>query len=101
MRLSSVCPDANSLEAYLLGRTPDELAAAVEAHLASCTECRRRLTAVRAEDAFVADFRLQARIAQPTSARLEKLMSHLHEIADVLPAATGPWYRHAPLWLVA
>ena len=60
MNATTTCPIPAKLQEYLLGRMSDTTAAAIEEHLASCPECRKRLPTIKAEDAFVADFRAQA-----------------------------------------
>jgi anti-sigma factor RsiW len=60
MNKLSACPGPGGLQEYLLGRTAEATAAAVEEHLASCPACREKLPTIRAEDDFVAAFRAQA-----------------------------------------
>lgn len=93
MNTVSACPGAASLQDYLLGRTSEAAAAAVETHLTSCPGCRRLLPTIRAEDDFVADFRTQARRPQPKNALLDRLAHNLRGLLDSLPTgrdATPP-----------
>ena len=77
MNATSACPGLDGLREYLLGRMSEAPAAAVEAHLAACAECRKLLPTVQAEDDLVADFRAQAGRPEPATALLDRLAGDL------------------------
>jgi RNA polymerase sigma factor (sigma-70 family) len=85
MNALSGCPGATGLKEYLLGRVSDRKAASVEAHLATCPECRELLPDIRAEDDFVADFRAQARHDPLKHAVLDRLAAELRVLLQILP----------------
>jgi Putative zinc-finger len=55
----SNCPDAQSLQRFLLGRNTPEEATALEEHLESCDQCLATMQTLHADDSMVAA--LQAR----------------------------------------
>ncbi|HVS36450.1 MAG TPA: protein kinase, partial [Gemmataceae bacterium] len=85
MNTVAACPDSPTLQEYLLGRMSEEAAAVVEAHLASCPDCRKRLPAIPAEDDFVAEFRAQGLRPQPNDALLDRMVDRLRGVVRVLP----------------
>jgi serine/threonine protein kinase len=62
------CPDANQLQALILGLVERDAAAALEKHLAECTRCSDTLKTVPLSDAMVEALR---RRAQPREERAE------------------------------
>src|SRR4051794_40032523 len=58
------CPDARTLEQFLLGRTSQEVSEQLEKHLAACPSCAGRLSRVQAEDDLVAPLRQAPPLAE-------------------------------------
>jgi len=99
MNVTTACPDLAGLREYLLGRMSEPSAAAVEAHLAACAECRKLLPTVQAEDDLVADFRTQAGRAEPAGALLDRLAVDLRGRLlppDATKAQPAPARREPP-----
>jgi anti-sigma-K factor RskA len=75
---------ADSVGAYLLGALPPEEAAAFEAHLDGCAECRRDVAELRvAADALPASVPLVA----PPAALKDRIMAVVESEAELLAAA--------------
>ena len=86
MNATSTCSSLDVLQEYLLGRMPDDSAAALEQHLASCLECQKRLPTIAAEDDFVTGFRGQANTPQPSGPDIERLVERLSGLVQTLPS---------------
>jgi serine/threonine protein kinase len=81
MSTSGHCPSANQLEEYLLGRTTDAVALALEQHLSGCPSCQEALPSVLAEDELVMEFRQEARRTAPEDEVLDGLRSCLRRLS--------------------
>jgi len=80
MNLIAACPAPAELQEYLLGRTSEATATAIEEHLASRATCRQGLPTFQAEDDFVADFRARAGTPLPNNPILERLVGNMHNL---------------------
>jgi serine/threonine protein kinase/Leucine-rich repeat (LRR) protein len=80
MNAIAACPARAELQEYLLDRTSEATALALDEHLAACARCRAELPIIPAEDDLVADFRARAAMTPPNDPLLDRLASNLQDV---------------------
>lgn len=84
------CPDAQELERFSLGQTPDPGAELVEKHLTNCPHCLELVNRLQAEDTLVQAVRSQKLfLDQPDDERLKDQIEQLSQLPAVLSGG-GP-----------
>jgi hypothetical protein len=79
------CPEASSLEQFLLGQLPDPAAEGLERHVEQCDRCGRTLAVLLGEDSLVYTLRSQVGEKRPDDSAVPGLIQRLKG----LPAASG------------
>src|SRR5262245_31538779 len=92
--MADTCPDTQSLESFLLGKVPPQVAEQLAAHLARCSLCTTAVENLRIQDTLVEALRAQGRDPVPApgqteSALINKLVQMRSGPNDMADATQG------------
>src|ERR1043165_7569925 len=84
-----LCPDVQQLQQALLGLLTGTEADAVEKHLLECGSCCKAIRELQAEDAFVQDLRMAAKLPDLASEGMAEMIDHLKDFGRVEMVSTA------------
>jgi anti-sigma factor ChrR (cupin superfamily) len=92
---SNLCKEAAQLSAYVTQALPPDEAAAMEAHIASCPQCRQDLETLRAVvDSFAC---WPTDVLRPPVSLRERLVQRIAE-NGIIDVASAEWESDDPAW---